>query len=656
MAKLRYGLLAATLLAAAGCSDDFLQPKSTEPTNLDNRLTLRGRVCTAPPDPAGFPVKVVMIVDQSGSMCVSDPPGSQGVAGFCEQVGAVIAPNVFEPARVRALKRLVAQFQGQQNLQVALVPFETNIKGDWPGMSNGRFAPANAVVNGLSLTQRINSLQSELGKGTDYQGALSYAHSLILADINAVEQSSPQLLPRTRYVVVFLTDGTPFPRCSANDNLSAYADASNPDLIWEDSSGAGGSSPTGFCNGIDPMDPDAILGYVKGTDRNQNYQLFNLAQKIMELKDKHNIGDIRMHSVLLFNVAAVAACGPICQDIYGTYPNTPPAQYPVAARTIAEFTLRRLAEIGNGVYQAFENGEIQNLGLGALDYSGLAARNVMKNLIVKAMSSAPGDLDRVEDADGDGLPDSVDNDFSNKTNLFFSDSDEDAFDDGFEVMNYDKGFRASVKDTRGCDRNSPLTPGCFYDRDTDGDGLTNFAEDYLHTRNVLVDTDGDGVPDGIETRYGMDPLVAQAPGLDTDGDGYSDLDEIRFDSSPIRRDRPFIERNAYQYETTPEIQPGGQTICYDFSVSNLQLVTPPKQAGLKQGYNLFKIFFDEAPESGVATDYGVWRAACAWAQYDPPGIRVPSGPDITFTNADFRDPRQLATPADLDTRCLRPTQ
>ena len=69
------------------------------------------------------------------------------------------------------------------------------------------------------------------------------------------------------------------------------------------------------------------------------------------------------------------------------------------------------------------------------------------------------------------------------------------------------------------------------------------------------------------------------------------------------------------------------SVCYDFKVSNLELVTPPNRAGLTQGFNLFKVWFAEAPESGVATDYGVWKAACFWAQYDPPSVRVPAGPE-----------------------------
>ena len=71
-------------------------------------------------------------------------------------------------------------------------------------------------------------------------------------------------------MVVFLTDGTPYPRCSANDNLTSYADAGHPDLTWADSSSAGE-----FCNLTRPDSPDAINGFVAGTDRNQNYQLFS---------------------------------------------------------------------------------------------------------------------------------------------------------------------------------------------------------------------------------------------------------------------------------------------------------------------------------------------------------------------------------------------
>jgi von Willebrand factor type A domain/Bacterial TSP3 repeat len=627
-------------LAFLACTDAYLQPRSTELDTVDDKLTLRGRVCASPPTTAGFPVKVMFVIDQSGSMCVSDPPGAQSSGGFCQAASAV---TTGQPARVRALNRLLQTFQASPNVEVGLVTFETNAKKAFPPQSS---AAVFGRPGDPALAQTINGLQFQLGKGTDYQGALATAYTLVKSDIDATNLANPAELPRTRYVVVFLTDGTPYPRCASNDNLTQYADPDNPELIWADSSGAGN-----FCNLIDPSDPDYITGFVAGTDRNQNYQLYAYVDQLMELKRFNNIGDIRLHTILLFNEEAVRLCGLICQDLYGSYPNyTTAAGYPQAAKRIAQYILRKLAERGNGVYQEFlDNGGIANMGLGALDYTSLASKNVMKQFMVKSMSSQPGPESRHLDTDGDGLIDELDNDFTDKTNNFFPDSDADCFDDNFEAMHKDDGFVPSVKDGRGCDPASPLTPGCRC-RDTDGDGLTQFAEAYLGTREALFDSDGDGIGDGDEVRFGLDPITPTANSLDTDGDGNPDAVELRADTRPTRADNRFFDKLGYQYETTP-IENNGQ-VCYDFTVSNLTLVTPPKRAGLRQGFNLYKLYFGESPESGVATDYGVWRAACAWAQYDPPSIRVPIGPELTFNDGDFVAPDQVNDDADYATNCV----
>lgn len=652
--------LAMTTLVA--CTDAYLEKKKVDAINVDDRLTITGRVCTSPPDPSGFPVKVVLIVDQSGSMCVSDPPGSQESSGFCEMY-AHVPPGVTKPGRVLAINRLLEQFRNQPNVQVALVPFETNVKGVWPLATAGgqHFARPND-----DLTTRVDTLQAELGKGTDYQGALATAYGIVASDINATSLATPDLLPRTRYIVVFLTDGTPFPRCAAEDDLTQYADDLHPDLLWADSYGAGD-----FCDQIEPTDPDAITGFVRGTDRNQNYQLFSYVNQLMDLKKFYNIGDIRLNTVLLFNEEAVRECGPICQDLYGQYVRwpgpVPVADGPAAAKNIARWLLKKLADLGNGVYQEYNDfGGIGVLNLGSLNYTSLASRSVMKTLLVQPLSSEPGPLDlknagnqststqrvgRVLDTDGDGLPDELDNGFTHHTNPYLSDSDDDGFGDNFEVSHSGDGFRADQKDGRGCDPTSPLTPGCRV-RDSDGDGLSQYAEAYLHTRSELVDSDGDGVPDGMEVRYGLDPLVAQTAGLDTDGDGVPDFEEFRIGSNPVKRDPEYVTKLGFQTKVVAEPQPN-DSVCYSFDVSNVQLVTPPNQNGLRQGFNLFKVWFGESPESGVATDYGVWRAACVWAQYDPPSIRVPAGPSSDpLTNANFVVPSAIVDRAGHEARCV----
>jgi hypothetical protein len=311
-----------------------------------------------------------------------------------------------------------------------------------------------------------------------------------------------------------------------------------------------------------------------------------------------------------------------------------------------------MAARGNGVFQEFLDGQIYSMGLGALDYSSLVSRNVVKTMIARSLTSIAVSADKMDiDTDGDGLPDIVETPFLLKTSKFIADTDGDCFPDAFEVMHADQGFDPLVKDARGCDPASPATLGCSC-RDTDGDGLSQFAEAYLGTNTGLVDSDGDGIPDGLEALYGKNPLVPDA-NIDTDGDGISDLDEIKANTDPRRRDRSLFDRDGYQYSMNADPQPDG-SVCYDFSVSNIKLFTPPSRAGIRQGYNLFKIFFSESPESGVATDYGVWRAACAWAQYDPP-LRNPVGPEIVLTNSNFVPTSQLITDTDYFGTCAGPT-
>nr|WP_069131084.1 OmpA family protein [Rhodohalobacter halophilus] len=72
------------------------------------------------------------------------------------------------------------------------------------------------------------------------------------------------------------------------------------------------------------------------------------------------------------------------------------------------------------------------------------------------------------------------------------------------------------------------------ERDSDGDGLSDYDEIYVHGTNPLdPDTDGDGLTDYEEVNtYGTDPLNE-----DTDGDGLSDGDEVNvYDTDPLNPD------------------------------------------------------------------------------------------------------------------------
>jgi hypothetical protein len=68
-------------------------------------------------------------------------------------------------------------------------------------------------------------------------------------------------------------------------------------------------------------------------------------------------------------------------------------------------------------------------------------------------------------------------------------------------------------------------------QDADGDGLTNLQEYLLGTDPHNPDTDGDGVPDGMEVKLGTNPLDP-----DTDHDGLTDGQELALGTNPLNPD------------------------------------------------------------------------------------------------------------------------
>jgi hypothetical protein len=652
-------------LLALGCDLPNVERLPVQDQGLDDRLTLKGTVCTRAADPSDFKVRVVFVIDESGSMCITDPPDAQQAGGLCTNFlaagggttnqltnPAYQQPNNFcegdgkaYPGRVCALYQIIKSFVGKPNVEVSLVPFNTTI-GD---ITSDTSAPFDAVdsTNLPAWVTTVNSLQTALGSGTDYQGAFAETYVRIANDIATISKAD---LPRTRYVVVFLTDGTPFPRCAADDAMPPqdYASPANPDLIWPDSPGAlDPDTGANFCN------EDALAGilggggnatpaapFVAGTDRNQNYQILDLVDRIMGLQQTFNIADMRVHSILLWNNANISTLSSDDQnDIFGlgNIPNSVAAAHDVAAHLLGE-----IAQHGNGTYQQFTTSA--QLELGTLDYTSLLSPFVMKNLIVDNVTAHPRPDGQVPDSDGDGLPDDIDNQTTLGTyGLYQSDealnddTDKDGFDDNFEYAHRQQGFDPTTADERGAVDTTDHTATCSTD-DTDGDGLSQCAEEYLKSDITLTDSDSDGVPDGLEARYGLDPAHAESPQLDSDGDGVPDLQEIRAHTDPHVSDADLAGRESYRYDVQVASVDGGVT-CYNYAVSNIRMVgTQSEQSnadGTQNGYNHFVIYFDQAPQSNLSRDYGIWKMACATAQYAPPSVRAPQGPDLEVDDKDF---------------------
>jgi hypothetical protein len=74
--------------------------------------------------------------------------------------------------------------------------------------------------------------------------------------------------------------------------------------------------------------------------------------------------------------------------------------------------------------------------------------------------------------------------------------------------------------------------------DSDGDGVPDDEDAFPDDPDEYLDTDGDGMPDGWESEYGLNPFEKDA-GDDLDGDGVSNIDEYYLGTKPNNNEDNF---------------------------------------------------------------------------------------------------------------------
>jgi transglutaminase-like putative cysteine protease len=181
-------------------------------------------------------------------------------------------------------------------------------------------------------------------------------------------------------------------------------------------------------------------------------------------------------------------------------------------------------EIGTNPYDPDTDGG------GATDGAEVSAKSKNLNPV-----DNPADDLQVLDSDHDGLMDSKE--LEEGTDRFDADTDDGGLLDGIEYV-YNKTYNYDLDLLNGSDD--------YWLMDDDGDGLSNIQEDtnknyqvdFGETNPNDDDSDGGGVPDGIETKHGFDPTDgSDDAGIDSDGDGISDVDENEiYGTNPYRRD------------------------------------------------------------------------------------------------------------------------
>jgi len=554
--------LAACALVA--CSRAALEPTPPPPApETDHLISIRGRVCGEPPSEEAFPIKVLFVVDQSTSLQCTDS----------------------QNRRVRVLSELVNRLSPQPNVWIGFVGF-ANWSRELPfTQSPEALAPFLDPAQGL-------------GPATDYQGALSTALKLIEEDMLA---AGAALRARSRYVVTFISDGAPEPRCrpgceddrarcadGVDNDADGLSDSSDPDCEDLDDSSLRPDVLYGVCN-TDVEVPDGLYVDLEGRcpGYNQPEQLARRVDDLRALKALYGAGDLTLNTVLLSSPQEVieAVCGPASASFgYNT--------------DVARELLARLARAGGGAFRDVNLAE-EDGGFLDFDYGSLRSVYLLRELYASHpsfISDPAAERGGRVDTDEDGLSD--DEERAGAARGAGSDplaADSDALSDGRVVGDgygdlFEERFAAS-----GFDPRDPLAPAlaCEERGDRDGDGLTDCEERFLGSDPLSADTDGDLLVDGDELRAGLDPLKDDGA-LDDDLDGVTNREELRAGRSPARPEpREGATRMLYEVRDVGEQgvlneESGAleRRQCYDFSVRRapLSITALPERRGRNRVY------------------------------------------------------------------------
>lgn len=579
------------LAALVACSDAKLEPKLQEgPPPLDDKLAIEGSICTRTPRDELFPVKILLLIDTSNSMAITDPTNQ----------------------RTRAVVDLVDRYRGNPAVKFGLVAFDS--RSDVLTLDDEGRPGFTANPDLGAITSRLDAPDL----ATDYQGALATAYTVLFNDLT---RSSPEERARSKYVVVFFSDGNPDPQCFADPAMSAQepyvcdlARDSWPDVLDPPAGYSADEFQTWFAD----MDD--------GKDYNTDDQVVRKIEDIMELQETFNVNELRVHTGFLFDPIVME--GPFAEAFR-------------LDREAGLALMNKMREAGNGTFTEFTSGGA--ISFLNINYTSVKKTYALTNLIVSNDNAAPEVTGPALDSDGDGLSDLFEDEARLCANVGGgapcalgnpNDTDGDGYSDLFEVRLAGAGFDPKEP--------APAAAVCDEPFDTDLDGLRDCEESYLGTSSRLFDTDGDRIPDGIELRAGLDPTDRNDARGDDDADGTRNLEEILAHRTPQGREPTDAMPPVYTYEISFLEEEADGRNCYEFKVQNVKLQTTRAVRADTRGKNTIWVWFLEGPPNDPR-DFGSLRLACVTATYIEPDFKLPAQGVVRLKESDFFDP-QLDAP------------
>lgn len=184
-------VLSGCVAAIIGCTNADLTPAPATVPSLDDKISVSGQFCTGVPDPSQFPVRILFVVDISGSMAVSDPPIANCGLPVCLS------------RRGQAVVDTLNKYPPGNGVSYGLISFASNASI----LTTGPDGLSGFTQDGNQILTAVPSFSAIQGQ-TSYDSALSLAYQMLQADMNELDTTARS---RARYEVVFMSDGAPDP-------------------------------------------------------------------------------------------------------------------------------------------------------------------------------------------------------------------------------------------------------------------------------------------------------------------------------------------------------------------------------------------------------------------------------------------------------------
>ena len=445
--------------------------------------------------------------------------------------------------------------------------------------------------------------------------------------------SGPAQRARTRYIVVFVSDGTPEPRCNAgceDDNIrcsdgvdsdgDGLVDASDPDCEDLDDNSLKPDNLYAVCN-TDREIPEGVYVDMAGRcpEYNQPRQIVQRVEELRTLELLYSAGEVVLNSVFISSPQEVVemAC-PNAQVDFG---------YNVEQ---AKALVSEMARVGGGVFRDVNVAD-GNASFLDFDFTSLRTPYHATGFVAYNRNAVSTTGGLAADTDADGLTDVKEREIGTDPESPDSD-DEDGYSDMFELRFQANGFDP-------LDGNIPAL-ACAEADDNDGDGLRDCEERFLGLDPRNPDSDGDNILDGVELRAGTDPALADAE-RDPDYDGIINRSEIQGNTNPNQVDGDRFQKERVRYtlvdkgeldvlnRETGEVE---ERRCYDFEVQRLELAVTEQQRDRGRNRIFLHVFGEPL---GLSGSRATIRQACIEVMYPGVGVKRPESGHVDVSPAGY---------------------